>query len=168
MVIIETPNNSEGYFCLSEEWKNMVKVTIRRLTINDYEQMLKLWERAGLPTKPKGRDSKMMTAKQIREFPDFFLGAFAGDRLVGVVIGSYETRFKGWINRLAVDPEYQRQGIAQQLVNQMENILKKHGAKIFSALIETPNEESVGLFRKMGYKTHKDILYVTKRKSNYV
>jgi len=146
----------------------MAKVTIRRLTIKDYDQMLKLWERAGLPIKPKGRDSKTMTAKQMREFPEFFLGAFAGDRLVGVVIGSYETRFKGWINRLAVDPEYQRQGFAQRLVKKMEDALRKHGAEIICALIETPNKESENLFQKMGYKAHKDILYLSKRESKAI
>jgi GNAT superfamily N-acetyltransferase len=99
------------------------------------------------------------------EFPDLFIGAFAGDRLVGVVIGSCETRMKGWINRLAVDPEYQRRGIAQQLVTRMEEELKEYGAKIFCALIETPNEESVRVFQRLGYALHRDILYATKRES---
>jgi ribosomal protein S18 acetylase RimI-like enzyme len=146
----------------------MAKIEIKQLTVKDYEAMLKLWERAGLPIKPKGRDSKTMTAKQMREFPEFFLGAFHGNRLVGVVIGSYETRFKGWINRLAVDPEYQRQGIAQQLVKKMEATLKKRGGEIVCALIETPNEESESLFQKMGYKVHEEILYMSKREKKDV
>jgi ribosomal protein S18 acetylase RimI-like enzyme len=135
------------------------------LTIKDYDAILQVWEHAGLPFKSKGRDSKEVMAKQMQEFPDFFLGAFDGNRLVGVVIGSYESRMKGWINRLAVDPEYQRQGIAQKLVTKMEEALKKRGAKIFCALIEMPNEESVEVFRKLGYAMHRDILYATKRES---
>ena len=146
----------------------MSSVSIRKLTIKDYNAMLKVWERAGLPFKPKGRDNREDTEKQMREFPDFFLGAFHEDRLVGVVIASYENRMKGWINRLAVDPEFQRQNIAQQLVKSAEEALKKRGAVVFCALIETPNDESVGLFRKMGYALHHDILYVTKRESQDV
>ncbi|MBX5327397.1 MAG: GNAT family N-acetyltransferase [Candidatus Bathyarchaeia archaeon] len=146
----------------------MNQIEYKRLTIDDYEDMLKLWEHAGLPYKAKGRDSKTMTAKQMKEFPEFFLGAFHGDQLIGVVVGSYETRFKGWINRLAVAPEYQRQGIAQGLVKRMEDTLRKHGAKILCALIETPNDESVSFFRKMGYITHENILYVSKRESEDV
>jgi ribosomal protein S18 acetylase RimI-like enzyme len=146
----------------------MAKVEIEQLTVKDYPAIIKLWERAGLPYKPKGRDSRTMMEKQMKEFPEFFLGAFDKDRLVGVVIGSYENRMKGWINRLAVDPNYRRQGVAQQLVKKMEKTLEKHGAAIFAALIETPNENSVGLFQKMGYKAHKEILYVTKRKSEDV
>ena len=145
--------------------KTATSVEVRRLTIEDYDAMVKVWERAGLPYKPKGRDSPEAVAKLMLKFPGFFLGAFAEDRLVGVVVGSYETRMKGWINRLAVDPQYQRQGIAQQLVTRMEKELKRHGARIFCALIETPNEESVGVFRKLGYALHENILYATKRGS---
>lgn len=146
----------------------VTSVEVRKLTIKDYDAMLKVWERAGLPYKPKGRDSKEVMAEQMQDFPDLFLGAFDKDRLVGVVVGSYETRMKGWINRLAVDPEYQRQGIAHQLITEMEQTLKKRGAKILCALIELPNDESVKVFQKLGYALYRDILYVTKRESQEV
>ncbi len=138
---------------------------IRTLKIKDYSAMAELWQRAGLPFKPRGRDSKRRIEKQMKTFPEFFIGAFHEDKLVGVVIGSYDGRMKGWINRLAVDPAYRRQGIAQQLTYRVEETLEKHGAAIFGVLIETPNEESVRLFKKMGYAAHKKILYFTKRKN---
>jgi ribosomal protein S18 acetylase RimI-like enzyme len=144
------------------------RIEIRTLTADDYEAMVGLWKRAGLPFKPKGRDSKEMIERQVKAFPEFFIGAFHRNKLVGVVIGSYDGRMKGWINRLAVDPAYRRRGIATRLINRVEEALEKHGATIFCALIETPNEESVRLFRKMGYRVHKDILYVTKRRSREV
>jgi len=140
-------------------------IEIRTLTIQDYDAMVELWKRAGLPFKPKGRDSRQMIEKQMKTFPEFFIGAVHNGKLVGVVIGSYDERMKGWINRLAVDPEYRRRGIAQQLINAVEKALEKRGAAIFCALIETPNDESLGLFQKRGYTAHRDILYVTKRKS---
>jgi ribosomal protein S18 acetylase RimI-like enzyme len=146
----------------------MPKVEIRRLTTEDYDAMVKVWERAGLPYKPKGRDSRQNIAKQTELFPEFYIGAFHGTKLVGVAIASYESRMKGWINRLAVDPEYQRHGVAEQLVRKAEESLKKRGAKIFCALIELPNDKSVGLFQKLGYALHRDILYVSKRESRDV
>jgi len=148
--------------------ENQRRLEIRTLTIRDYEAMVRLWREAGMPFKPKGRDSRKMIAEQMRAFPEFFIGAFCGNKLVGVVIGSYDGRMKGWINRLAVHPAYRRQGIAQRLVRRVEEALEKRGAAIFCALIETPNEESVKFFQKMGYQIHKDILYVTKRKSQDV
>jgi ribosomal protein S18 acetylase RimI-like enzyme len=150
------------------EAKGSKHIEIRTLTIEDYEAMVELWRRAGLPFKPRGRDDKRMIEMQMRAFPEFFIGAFHEDKLVGVVIGSYDGRMKGWINRLAVDPTYRRQGIAQQLISCVEEALEKRGAAIFCALIETPNKESIKLFQKMGYRTHKEILYITKRKNQEI
>jgi ribosomal protein S18 acetylase RimI-like enzyme len=146
----------------------LAKVEVKRLTIKDYEAIIDLWTCAGLPHKPKGRDSRVMMGKMMKEYPDLFLGAFDKNRLVGAVIASYENRMKGWINRLAVDPEYRRQGIAKRLVEEAEKVLERYGAAIFCVLIETPNKESENLFRKMGYNAHKDVLYVTKRENENI
>ncbi len=144
------------------------RVDIRTLAIEDYDSMVELWKRADLPFKPLGRERKQMVAQQMAASPGFFLGAFHEERLVGVVVGSYDGRSKGWINRLAVDPAYRRLGIAEQLISHVEEALEKQGAAIFAALIETPNKQSVGLFRKVGYVIHREILYVTKRRSGEV
>jgi len=47
---------------------------IRKLTINNYEEIARLWSKARLFFKPKGRDSKEAIAAQMRANPDFFLG----------------------------------------------------------------------------------------------
>ena len=140
-------------------------VEIRTLLIEDYDSVIKLWERAGLPSRPKGRDSKRAMERQMASSPDLLLGAFDQGKLVGIVIGSYDGRMKGWINRLAVDPERRRMGIAQRLINVVEKNLEKRGATIFCALVETPNKESLSLFAKLGYTVHPDIVYASKRKS---
>ncbi len=140
---------------------------IRRLTISDYEEMVRLWSRAKLPFKPKGRDSKTATAAQMKANPEFFLGAFENNRLVGTVIISCDLR-KGWINRLAVDPDHRYRGIAKVLIAESEKILRKHGIRIFCALIEDYNTISKKLFKECGYIEHRDIIYFSKRDSNEV
>jgi len=74
------------------------------LTISDYYQIVTLWQNAGLSYKPEGRDRKDAIQSQMAANPDFFIGAFEDNRLVGVVVASTDGR-RGWINRLAVDPE---------------------------------------------------------------
>ena len=140
---------------------------IGRLTPEDYDKIIRLWEEAGLPYKPKGRDSRESMEKQMRENPEFFIGAFDGEKLIGTVIASFDGR-RGWINRLAVHPNYRRRGIGQLLIKEAEKVLKKKGAWITCALIEKENKPSLNLFKKCGYKPSENLVYVSKRESNLV
>ena len=140
---------------------------IRRLTINDYEEIVRLWLRAKLPFKSKGRDSKEAIEAQMKADPDLFLGAFEDNHLVGTVIISRDVR-KGWINRLAVDPDHRHRGIAKALIAESERTLRKQGVRIFCALIEDYNATSKKLFKECGYVEHHDIKYFSKRDSDEV
>jgi len=140
---------------------------IRKLTINDYEEMTALWTRANLPSRPRGRDSREAIVAQMEEDPEFFLGAFEDSRLVATVILSSDKR-KGWINRLAVDPDYRRRGVAETLIAESEKTLGKCGLRIFCALIEDSNTPSKELFKKRGYVEHHDIAHFSRRCSDDV
>ncbi len=140
---------------------------IRKLAIGDYDKIIELWERSSLPFKRKGRDSRKAITRQMNRNPDLFLGAFEGRTLVGTVVGSYDGR-KGWINRLAVDQEHRRRGIAQLLIARVEKALRERGARIICALVEESNLESTILFKKLGYVTDRRILYLSKRESEDV
>lgn len=138
---------------------------IRKLRTDEYPELIRLWSKAMLPFKPKGRDSPKAIARQMEENPDFFIGAFENGKLVGAVIASSDLR-KGWINRLAVDPDYRRRGIAKALINEVEKVLRHKGVRIFCALVEESNLASRELFKKCGYVEHHDIIYFSKRDSD--
>src|SRR5213080_162381 len=87
--------------------------------------------------------------------------AFDRDRLVGVVLGTHDTR-KAWINRLAVHPDYRRRSIAAWLVRACERVLRERGLKMFAALIEPENRASAAFFRSLGYEIL-PILYARKK-----
>lgn len=142
-------------------------IQIRRLTINEYEAITQLWKRAKLPFKLDGRDSRESISKEIAANPDFYLGAFEQDRLVGLVILTCDMR-KGWINRSAIDPEYRSQGVAIALIFKSERILRTRGVRIFCALIEADNIPSKELFKKCGYTECRDITYFSKRDNEAV
>ncbi|MGD2250322.1 MAG: GNAT family N-acetyltransferase [Candidatus Methanofastidiosia archaeon] len=139
-------------------------VTITPLTPKDYHTLIDLWEKSGLPSKSRGRDSKEAITHQMKENPDLFLGAFHNTNLIGSVIATFDGR-KGWINRLVVDPQYRKKGIATQLIKAAETALKQKGAAVIGVLVYNDNEPSLQLFKKMGYTTDKDICYLSKRES---
>jgi len=142
-------------------------MNIRKLTIADYPELIRLWDRAKLPAKPRGRDSRAHIAKEMVCNPGFFIGAFDRSLMIGTVLASHDGR-KGWLNRIAVDPDYRRQGLAKILTVAGEKALRKHGIKIFGLLIHEYNTASLKLAKKMGYKVHNDILYLTKRNGDHI
>jgi ribosomal protein S18 acetylase RimI-like enzyme len=140
---------------------------VQRLAISDYDEIISLWYRARLRFRPDGRDSKESMANQMMVNPDFFVGVFEDGRLVGTVVLSSDMR-RGWINRLAVDPEYRRRGVAKTLIEESERILRNRGLKVFCSLIENSNKPSKALFKKCGYVEHTGISYFSKRDSDTV
>lgn len=145
----------------------MVCLEFRRLVLGDYGDMVRLWQLACLPFKPRGRDSRESVAVQMRVEPGSFVGAFDDGRLVGVAVMSSDMR-RGWINRLAVDPGSRRKGVAKALVYECERVLKVHGLRLFCALIEDSNVASKKLFKSCGYVEHEDIKYFSKRENDDV
>lgn len=138
--------------------------TLRRLTADDHAAILTLWERAGLHSiRPEGRDSRAEFAWQL-EHGQIAIGLEEDGRLIGVVLATHDTR-KGWINRLAIDPDQRRKGYGEQLVQAAEEALHEAGMHLIAAFIEEGNDASLTLFEKLGYATHQHIHYVSKRDS---
>ena len=142
-------------------------INIRRLTINDYDALCALWQEAGLPYRPNGRDRRENIASQIEGECSIYLGAEEGGQLVGAVLGTHDGR-KGWINRLAVSPDHRHQGVAATLVRAVEETCIELGIEIFACQIEDWNEASMVVFEHLGYTRHEDIIYFTKRKNSEV
>ena len=136
--------------------------TIRRLTIDDYEAVIALWQRSGLPSiRSEGRDSRSEFARQLDQ-GQIVIGLEDGGKLIGVVAATNDTR-KGWINRLAIDPDHRRKGYGAQLIHAAEAALHEIGLKVIAALIEDYNDASLALFKREGYAVHTDIYYASKR-----
>ena len=140
---------------------------IRKLTPAELPAILALWKAAGLPTKPAGRDHPERLQIEMEQYPDNFIGAFSGERLVGVVLASWDGR-KGWVNRVAVHPEFRRRGVGEALIAAAERELGRRGALIIAALIETDNVPSIRLFESCDYVAHGGNVYMTKRKGQDV
>jgi len=143
-----------------------VAIRIRPLRRSDYDAMIALFRVCGLNPKTKGRDSLRSFTTQLRRNADWYLGAFDGDRLVGTVLGTHDTR-KGWVNRLAVDPQYRRRAIAARLVRRCELLLRKNGVDMFAALVEPENEASAAFFKSQGYDIL-PIIYARKKRRESV
>lgn len=124
--------------------------TIRPAVADDYLALVKVWNASGLKASPTGRDRESSFREQVVQFRDSYLVACQGQEIIGVVLGTHDSR-KGWINRLAVLPEWRRSGVATELIRACEKALVDRGIGIVTALVEPENEASCGVFATLGY-----------------
>lgn len=139
-------------------------ITTRKFNIYDYDALIELWKAAQLPYKPNGRDSKQKIESELKKGVAIFLVAEKDKKIIGSIFGTHDGR-KGWINRVAVHPQYRQQGIAKMLVSEVEKKLDELGIDIIACLIEDWNDRSMKVFEKLGYLKHNDVIYFSKRKN---
>ncbi len=137
-------------------------MTIRPIRPEDYAAVCDLWQDAGLSTRPHGRDAEPEFLRQLKHFPTTYLLAEHDGCIIGVILGTHDQR-KGWINRLAVRPEYQRQAVARRLIEACEQALYGQGIGIVAALVGKENAASVAIFAAAGYVTDVPVHYFRKR-----
>ncbi len=139
--------------------------SLRQLTIDDYDDLVRVWAEAGLPFKPTGRDCPARIERELQRADSAFFGLFEDARLVAVGLASYDGR-KGWIQRVAVDPNQRGRGLAGEIIAACEDFLKSLDAEVISCLIEDLNYPSISVFKNAGYSCWGNILYFSKRDSS--
>ena len=136
-------------------------VTIRTITPDDYDSLVELWSVSGLEFQIRGRESREAILRHLKQFPGLSFVAIADGQLVGTVLGTHDGR-KGWINRLAVRPDFRSRGVEAALVKACDAAIRAEGMEIVAALVEADNEASAALFRKLGYSDAIEVRYFRK------
>jgi ribosomal protein S18 acetylase RimI-like enzyme len=143
--------------------RNASKIVLREYRPEEYDALIRLWEEAGLECKPAGRDRRDRIDQELTRRNAIFVIAESGGRMVGSLLGTHDGR-KGWINRLAVTPEFRGLGVGRMLVEEVEKRLSEAGIEITACLIEQWNSESMEFFERLGYEKHRNVFYFTKRR----
>ena len=130
-----------------------MKAKIRHAALADIPQMLELWRHFWPP-----QSYEQNLSVKINTDPDLVLVAGKDGRLVGTVIGGYDLWW-AWVYRLAVHPDYQRCGIAKQLLSEIHKRLLARGADSACLFASPQNEPMAYLLESLGYKRRDDVRY---------
>ncbi len=125
-----------------------------------YEKdVIDMWIKCGL-VKPWNNPKKDIERK-LKVDPDLFLVGLIENNIIASVMGGYEGH-RGWINYLAVDPKYQKQGYASEIMHAIENKLKEKGAPKINLQVRTSNQSIINFYKTSNYKID-DVISLGKR-----
>jgi ribosomal protein S18 acetylase RimI-like enzyme len=136
---------------------------IRKMVIEDYNEIISLWKN----TKGVGLSGKDDSKKSIKLFleknPNIcYVAENKNKEIIGTIMAGNDGR-RGHIYHLMVKPEYRKNGLGQKLLEKTEKALKKEGIrKIFLVVFKT-NKIGNNFWENNEYKTRKDLIYRDKK-----
>jgi ribosomal protein S18 acetylase RimI-like enzyme len=117
---------------------------------DDFNPVIDLWDHSG-PGVHRGRsDTAAEIAKKQNKDPDLFLVAEYFGKIIGAVMGGYDGR-RGLVYHLAVEENYRQQGIGNDLLEELEELLRKKGC-LRSYLLITKDNPAIKFYEKHGWQ----------------
>ena len=110
--------------------------------------LVRLWQECGLVV-PQNDPLRDIDAK-VRFQPNLLYVGLLDGRLVASVMAGYEGH-RGWVNYLAVAPEYQKKGIGRKMMEHAERELLKLGCPKINLQVRTSNKDVIEFYDRIGY-----------------
>lgn len=117
----------------------------------DYDAALRLWGDMDGWVHVGRSDTPEQTQLKLERDPDLFLVAESDGRVIGTVIGAYDGR-RGSVYHLAVDRSFRRQGVAAQLMNEVEQRLRAKGCLRCYLFVLEGNENAERFYAGQGWQ----------------
>ncbi len=137
----------------------IMKIKIRQFKPRDQESVVKLWTDCGLVVSWNNpvRDIQ----RKLKVQPELFLvGCFNG-KVVATVMAGFDGH-RGWINYLAVLPQYQRSGIGRRMMAEAESHLQAAGCPKINLQVRNTNAGVIKFYKDLGFKVD-DVVSLGKR-----
>jgi len=134
-------------------------ILIRRFQEADRDAVIALWQRCGLvvPWNDPARDID----RKLLVRPEWFLVGEWEGKVVATLMVGYEGH-RGWLNYLAVDPQFRRCGIGRCLVARAEEILREAGCPKINLQVRAGNAAAIEFYRALGFQVD-DLVSIGKR-----
>jgi ribosomal protein S18 acetylase RimI-like enzyme len=132
---------------------------IRPFQTEDEDALVALWKMCEL-TVPWNNPHKDI-ARKLQVQPELFLVGILGNSLIATVMGGYDGH-RGWINYLAVHPDFRENGYGQEIMNSVETKIREMGCPKINLQIRTGNDKIASFYQKLGF-TNDHVVSMGKR-----
>jgi ribosomal protein S18 acetylase RimI-like enzyme len=132
---------------------------IRSFREGDEPAVVRLWQDCKLVAAQN--DPHKDIRRKIDVQPDLFLVGLKNGRIVATLMAGYEGH-RGWLNYLAVAPQFQRQGYGRQIVDEAEKRLRALGCPKINLMVRRSNTGVVEFYQKAGF-SQDDVISLGKR-----
>ena len=136
---------------------------IRKVTIEDYDQLLALWnstEQSRRALNPVD-DSRAGIERYLNRNPNTCFAAVSDGRIIGVILTGHDGR-RAIIHHMCVHPDHRRMGIAGRLVKEAEQALQKEGIQKIFGLVFKDNDSANAFWESQGYSLRTNLNYRNK------
>lgn len=123
---------------------------IRPYEERDERAVIDLWKRVFPYHEPRNEPARVITDKLASGHGLFFVAQEDG-AVVGTVLGGYDGH-RGWVYRLAVDPQRRSRGIGAALMDHLERVLAERGCSKVNLQIHGRNAGVSAFYERIGYR----------------
>ncbi|HET8693895.1 MAG TPA: GNAT family acetyltransferase [Aquabacterium sp.] len=114
----------------------------------DEAAVIDLWQRCEL-TRP-WNDPRKDIARKLSVQPELFFVGEANGQIVASAMAGFDGH-RGWVNYLAVAPEWQGQGLGRQLMTHVEQALRSIGCPKLNLQVRAGNVRAQSFYEAIGY-----------------
>lgn len=136
-------------------------MTIRLMTMEDYEGVYELWMSCVGMGLNNLDDSKDGIEKFLLRNPATCFVAEEDGGIVGVILAGNDGR-RGYIYHTAVNPAFRNQGIGAALVESAMEALQALGINKVALVVFSKNKGGNDFWEKLGFTTRGDLVYKNK------
>lgn len=136
-------------------------MTIRLMTMEDYERVYELWMSCAGMGLNNLDDSKDGIEKFLLRNPATCFVAEEDGGIVGVILTGNDGR-RGYIYHTAVNPAFRNQGIGAALVESAMEALQSLGINKVALVVFSKNKDGNDFWEKLGFTTRGDLVYRNK------
>ncbi len=133
-------------------------MSIRPMTIEDYEEVKTLWLKIRGFAIRSIDDSKEGIERFLKRNPGISVVAIEDDHVVGAILCGHDGR-RGCLYHVCVDPEYRRRGIGKAMVGQAMHSLHDEGINKVSLIAFTKNDIGNAFWKEIGWTKREDLNY---------